>query len=89
MRGNCRFRLVPLGIATAFVLAALAAAPPGVYGQELPLQLYWVDRSGKAIEPIGPAGAYRGPDVSPDGRVAVHQHDRNGGDIWLLDTRDR
>jgi Tol biopolymer transport system component len=68
-------------------MAALASGPPGAYSQELPLQLTWVDRTGKAIESIGPAGAYRGPDVAPDGRVAVHQHDRNGGDIWLLDTK--
>ena len=25
--------------------------------------------------------------MSADGRVAVHQHDRSGGDIWLLDTK--
>ena len=68
-------------------MAALASAPPGAYGQELPLQLTWVDRKGKAIESIGPPGSYRGPDVSADGRVAVHQHDRLGGDIWLLDTK--
>jgi hypothetical protein len=55
--------------------------------QELPLQLTWVDREGKAIEQVGPAGAYRGPDISADGRVAVHQHDRLGGDIYLLDSK--
>jgi Tol biopolymer transport system component len=73
--------------AAALVMAALACAPPGAYGQELPLQLIWVDRTGKAIQPIGPPGAYRGPDVAADGRVAVHQHDRLGGDIWLFDTK--
>src|SRR5688572_825439 len=87
MRVNSRFPLVTLGIATALVMAALASAPPGVYGQELPLQLTWVDREGKAIEPVGPPGSYRGPDVSADGRVAVHQHDRLGGDIYLVDTK--
>jgi Tol biopolymer transport system component len=87
MHVNSRFPLVSLGFAAALVMAALASAPPGAYGQELPLQLTWVDRTGKAIEAIGPAGSYRGPDVSPDGRVAVHQHDRLGGDIWLLDAK--
>ena len=82
-----RFPLVTLGIATTFVIAALASAPAGAYGQELPLQLTWVDREGKAIEQVGPAGAYRGPDISADGRVAVHQHDRLGGDIYLLDSK--
>ena len=87
MHVNNRFPLVRLGLATALVMAALASAPPAASGQELPLQLYWVDRTGKAIEPIGPPGSYRGPDVTPDGRVAVHQHDRLGGDIWLVDTK--
>ena len=81
------FPLGTSGIAAVFVALVFAAAPPGAYGQELPLQLTWVDRTGKAIESIGPPGAYRGPDVSTDGRVAVHQHDRNGGDIWLLDPK--
>jgi Tol biopolymer transport system component len=87
MTSHRRFPLVPLGIATALVLAVLASAPPRVHSQELPLQLYWVDRTGKAIETIGPPGAYRGPDVTPDGRVAVHRHDRLGGDIWLADAK--
>ncbi|HKH70875.1 MAG TPA: hypothetical protein VKA59_05960 [Vicinamibacterales bacterium] len=71
----------------AFVIAALASAPSSAFGQELPLQLTWVDRDGKAIEQFGPAGSYRGPDISADGRVAVHQHDRLGGDIYLLDSK--
>lgn len=87
MHVNSRFPMVSLGLATAFVMAALAFAPPGAYGQELPLQLTWVDRAGRAIESVGPPGSYRGPDISADGRVAVHQHDRLGGDIWLLDTK--
>ena len=81
------FPLGTTGLATVFVALVSAAAPPGAHGQELPLQLTWVDRTGKAIESIGPPGAYRGPDVTTDGRVAVHQHDRNGGDIWLLDQK--
>ncbi len=84
---NNRFPWVTLGIAMAFVIAALASAPSSAFGQELPLQLTWVDRDGKAIEQFGPAGSYRGPDISADGRVAVHQHDRLGGDIYLLDSK--
>src|SRR4029453_5773384 len=83
MRVKSRFPLVLLGLATAFVTAALAAAPPIASGQELPLQLTWVDREGKAIESVGPPGSYRGPDVAADGRVAVHQHDRPRGDTYL------
>jgi Tol biopolymer transport system component len=87
MNAESRFPLLSLGLATALVMASLVSAPPGAYGQELPLQLTWVDRMGKAIETVGPPGAYRGPDVTSDGRTAVHQHDRLGGDIWLLDAK--
>ena len=87
MTARLRFPLVPLYLATAVVAASLASAPPAANGQELPLQLTWVDRTGKAIQEIGPSGAYRSPEVSTDGRVAVHQHDRNGGDIWLLNKQ--
>jgi Tol biopolymer transport system component len=79
--------MATLGIAASLVMAALASLPPGADGQELPLQLTWVDRTGDAVDSVGPAGSYRGPDVTPDGRVAVHQHDRLGGDIWLLDAK--
>jgi len=57
------------------------------------LQMTWVDRSGKAIETVGPGGPYRGPDLAPDGkRFVVHRHDemdasRNGnGDVWLFES---
>src|SRR5262249_34092918 len=50
------------------------------------VQLTWLDRTGKVIESVGPPGGYLGPDVSPDGnRIAVHRHDGNGGDVWLLE----
>ena len=81
MHVTTRFPMVALGIAASFVMAAFASLPPGALGQELPLQLTWVARTGKAIDAVGPAGSYRGPDVTADGRVAVHQHDRLGGDI--------
>ena len=84
---NNRFPLVPLGLATALVWPRSHPRLRPRPRQELPLQLYWVDRTGKAIEPVGPPGSYRGPDVTADGRVAVHQHDRLGGDIWLVDTK--
>jgi Tol biopolymer transport system component len=51
------------------------------------LQLTWVDRSGKEIGRVGMPGAFLGPDLSPDGRrIAVHRHDSQGGDIWVLDS---
>jgi serine/threonine protein kinase/Tol biopolymer transport system component len=54
------------------------------------LQLVWVDRDGRVIGTVGPAGSYTGIDLSPDGkRLAVHRHEGNadgsGGDIWIMD----
>jgi serine/threonine protein kinase len=51
------------------------------------LQLVWLDRTGKLIEPVGVPGGYLGPDVSPDGkRIVIHRHDGKGGDVWLLEA---
>jgi hypothetical protein len=50
-------------------------------------QFAWFDRTGKLIETVGKPGAYKGMDVSPDGkRIAVHRHEGNGGDIWILES---
>jgi Tol biopolymer transport system component len=51
-------------------------------------QFGWFDRSGELLETVGAPGAYRGVDLSPDGtRVAVHRHDGDGGDTWIIETR--
>jgi eukaryotic-like serine/threonine-protein kinase len=51
------------------------------------LHLTWVDRNGKLIETVGPAGAWQGPDLSPDGKqIVLHRHDSGGGDVWLIET---
>jgi serine/threonine protein kinase/dipeptidyl aminopeptidase/acylaminoacyl peptidase len=51
-------------------------------------QFSWISRSGQIFESVGPPGAYRGVDVSPDAkRVAVHRHDANGGDIVVFEPR--
>jgi serine/threonine protein kinase len=56
-------------------------------GSDEEVVLTWVDRTGKLIETFGKPGAYRGVDVSPDGkRIAVHRHDGNGGDIWVFES---
>jgi eukaryotic-like serine/threonine-protein kinase len=60
---------------------------PGTIGN---VQLGWFDRTGKLVETVGAAGPFRGVDLSPDGkRLAVHRHDGNGGDVWLLDLARR
>jgi Tol biopolymer transport system component len=49
-------------------------------------QFAWVDRKGNLLDVVGPPGSYRGVDLSPDDkRVAVHRHDRNGGDVWVIE----
>jgi Tol biopolymer transport system component len=61
---------------------------PGATGGTV--QLAWFDRAGKPVETIGEPGAYRGVNVSPDGkRIAVHRHDSSGGDIWIFDSARR
>src|SRR5207244_2967073 len=51
------------------------------------MKLTWVDQSGKTIETVGTAAPYIGPDLSPDGkRIAVHRHEGDGGDVWLLES---
>ena len=51
-------------------------------------QLVWVDRSAQVIDRPGPPGAYRGVELSPDGkRIAVHRHDAKGGDIYVIEPR--
>jgi Tol biopolymer transport system component len=51
-------------------------------------QLVWLDRNGKTIEIVGvPAALYQSPAISPDGkRIAVHRHEGNGGDVWIIEA---
>jgi Tol biopolymer transport system component len=68
-----------------------------VYGvggeQNAGIQLTWVDRQGKTLATLGTRMAQtqaivRGIDLSPDGkRVAEHDDDPGGGDIWITDER--
>ena len=51
-------------------------------------RLVWVDRTGKEIRAVGPAGEYRNPAVSPDEtRIAITRNDPQTGnrDLWLYD----
>jgi Tol biopolymer transport system component len=52
-------------------------------------QAVWADPSnGQVIGTVGPAGVWRGMEVSPDGtRVALHRHDAPGGDVWVIEPQ--
>ena len=59
----------------------------GPAGSDLEFRLF--DRNGKILGVTAGPWAYRGLDLSPDGkRIAAHRHDDQGGDIWIteLDT---
>ncbi|TAK11951.1 MAG: serine/threonine-protein kinase, partial [Acidobacteria bacterium] len=72
----------------AFSLSDTGALAYGIGASaESGFQLTWVDRTGRVIGQVGPEGPYRGVSLSPDGkRVAVHRHEGDGGDIWLIDV---
>ncbi len=54
-------------------------------------QFVWVDRAGRELEKVGPAGPYRDFALSGDGgRLAysfIDMSSRNGRDIWVRDLR--
>jgi Tol biopolymer transport system component len=68
-----------------------STANPVTGGQQSDLseiQYSWFSRTGQNLEVVGPAAAYRGIEASPDTkRIAVHRHDANGGDIYVLEPR--
>jgi WD40 repeat protein len=52
-------------------------------------QFTWLDRSGKRVGTVGPAGWHADMDLSPDNRHVVFEGQRiegQDGDIWALDT---
>lgn len=63
------------------------AGTGGAGGQETwPLRVMWTDRSASDGGDLGPYFPYRGVELSPNGqRVAVHRHESNGGDIWIME----
>ncbi|MBM3818975.1 MAG: hypothetical protein FJW14_08165 [Acidimicrobiia bacterium] len=57
-----------------------------VAGTEEQRSMFWFTRTGDRSASLGPAGAYVGVDLSPDGRrFAVHRHEGIGGDNWFFD----
>ena len=83
---NTSNRTILVAVALAFVVFATTQAATAQQAAQ-DMKLTWVDRSGKAIETVGTSSPYIGPDLSPDGkRIAVHRHEGDGGDVWLLES---
>jgi hypothetical protein len=54
-------------------------------GSELVFHTF--DRTGKLLARAAGGSAWRGFDLSPDGRrIAGHRHDDQGGDVWITDA---
>jgi len=54
-----------------------------------PAQLVWYRRDGTLLGTLGPVGPFRGPRISPNGRVVVVDRLESDTDfsIWLIDAR--
>jgi len=89
--GRGDFGVSQNGVLAYFYAAGGANAAAGAGSSTSDLgewQLAWIDRTGQVLETVGPPGAYRGVEVSPDAkRIAVHRHDANGGDIYVIEPR--
>ncbi|MDO8677263.1 MAG: protein kinase [Acidobacteriota bacterium] len=88
--GRGDFRVSQNGVLAYFYLAGgtAGAGPAGPASDLGEWQLAWIDRAGQVVQHVGPPGAYRGVEVSPDAkRIAVHRHDANGGDIYVIEPR--
>ncbi len=86
LNGRGSFAVSPNGV-LAYFQGGLGGGG-GPYTDQSDTQLAWCDRGGSVIETVGPPGLYRGIEASPDAtRVAVHRHEANGGDIWVMEPR--
>ena len=73
-------------------IGSFSASQNGVLAYEteeaVPSQLTWVDRTGRALSPVGDPGLYRDVSLSPDGEtVAVSKKEspQAPADLWLVD----
>jgi Tol biopolymer transport system component len=83
----------PLQIAEQFGAGPLAPFSVSMNGDIAHLslgaatsQLAWFDRAGKQLALVGPAGEYRNPELSPDGRFVAFERGAPA-DIWVLDIQ--
>jgi eukaryotic-like serine/threonine-protein kinase len=88
--GNGRgdFSVSPSGVLAYFYTSNIGAGTTTGQADLGEWQYSWMTRTAQILEPVGPPGAYRGVNISPDTkRVAVHRHDANGGDIIVFEPR--
>lgn len=58
----------------------------GIQSELFLWELAWAERGGTLVATVGVPGVYRGVELSPDGtRVAVHQHDGAGGNVFIFE----
>jgi Tol biopolymer transport system component len=88
--GRGQFSVSPTGVLAYFFQAGggLSTAQDSPLADLAEWQLGWISRVGQRLASVGPPGAYRGVEVSPDTtRVAVHRHDATGGDVYVIEPR--
>jgi Tol biopolymer transport system component len=78
----------PPGYAPIAVSASglLAYSSTHLHGREL----VWLDRAGRRLGTVGPAGDYSTPDLSPDEKriaVSMREGSKADTDVWLFDSR--
>ena len=84
--GRGHFAVSASGPLAYFENSGGATGNIGALSEVAEWHLAWVGRTGQVAERPGPAGIYRGVEVSPDmKRIAVHRHEKAGGDIWIIE----
>jgi Tol biopolymer transport system component len=84
--GFAKFAVSPTGVLVYVELASSQTTTVGADTSEW--QFGWADFDGRPLTSPGPPGAWRGFDLSPDGkRIAVHLHNAAGGMIQIIEPR--
>jgi dipeptidyl aminopeptidase/acylaminoacyl peptidase len=88
--GRGDFRVSRSGVLVYFYATdnSAVAGPTAPASDNSEWRWAWVGRNGQIQGSVGPDGAFRGVDLSPDAtRIAVHRHDANGGDVYVIEPR--
>jgi Tol biopolymer transport system component len=74
--------MIAFSVSHTGVLAYGTSSPADIQSE-----LVWIGRNGAVQGTLAQAAPYLGVELSPDGRhVAVHQHEGDGGDIWVIEV---